>query len=103
MHTARADGSTHYQHLSAAARMGAPVPELDPPAVPAWAPVLIDIFWKLRQSLRGNGFGVPGIALQDLVAWQTLYRARLLPHEVDLLLQLDAAFVAALPKAETKA
>ena len=92
------DGHSLRDHLQVAAKRGMHVPDLDPPDIPPGADVLLEIFWQLRRALRGNGFGVPGIGLHDLVAWQHLYRARLLPSEVDTLLAMDNAFIAALPK-----
>ena len=47
-------------------------------------------------SRRGNqGMGAVPIALADIVAWQTLTDVRLTPWEIDTLLQLDSAALAA--------
>jgi len=53
------------------------------------------VFLDLNSRRGNHGMGGSSIALADIVAWQTLMGVQLTPWEIDTLLQLDSAALAA--------
>ena len=52
--------------------------------------------WTLYATIarsRPAGFGVSGISLQEIEAWQRLYGVRLTSWELDTIIDIDAVFV----------
>lgn len=73
---------------------GAPWPEdyaIVPP--PYDLEYLWDIFWDLRDSCSGNGFGPTRIPHTEFVAWQQVMRIQLTPLECSILKALDAEYM----------
>lgn len=54
---------------------------------------LWDIFWDLRDSCPGNGFGPVRLSHTELLAWQTVMRVRLTPLECSVIKALDAEYI----------
>lgn len=54
---------------------------------------LWDIFWDLRDSCPGNGFGPTRLSHTELLAWQQIMRIELTPLECQVLKALDAEYV----------
>jgi len=90
------DGATRRDHLMAAERAGIRTGELDPPPLPPGGDVLLDVYWRLRRSAGGNGMGMNAVSLHDVLAYQQAYGVALLPEEIDWLLDIDAAVLAAI-------
>lgn len=89
------DGSTRRQHLLAVEARGIDTGELVPPPVPSDCRPLLQTFWELRRAAGSNAFGKNPITYSELAAWQSLYGVQLQPFEVDLLLHMDRAAIAA--------
>ncbi len=69
---------------------------LGPPVPPA-----VRDLWHTYMQLaasRRTGMGMSPLALTDIEAWQRLNGVRLTPWELDTLIDLDAAAMAALAK-----
>ncbi len=89
------DGATYRDHLVAAERAGIDTGDLEPKPIPSDCDQLLEPFWALRRSAGSNGMTANAISYGDMVHWQTLYGVRLEPMEIDLILAMDGAAVAA--------
>ena len=69
--------------------------------MPRAASALWDAFLQLSASRR-TGMGAHALALIDVEAWCRLNGVRLTPWELDVLIQLDAAQLAAIAKQRTE-
>lgn len=93
----RQDGTTERDHLLAyQAATGTTPPELELPPIPAGAEMLWRTFQELSGARMPGGFGAANLTLQDIAAWQSLMRVRLTPWEVETILAIDRAALAAL-------
>ena len=91
-----ADGQTRRKHLEAvAAATGETPPDLIPLPIPLGCGAVWSVFLELNARRGNNGMGVSPIALADIVAWQELMGLRLTPWEIETILHLDAAALAA--------
>lgn len=96
------DGATLRDHLAAAAAHGGPPdPRLHLRPPPGTAAV-----WECFVALNGcrpAGMGPSGIPPSEIDAWQRLHGVRLTPWEVELLMAVDRAVLAAQAEAESRA
>ena len=84
------------QHLEAIAQATGQIPpELIPLPIPSGCNAVWSVFLDLNNRRGNHGMGAIPIALADLVAWQTLMGVQFTPWEIDTLLQLDSAALAA--------
>jgi len=88
------DGATERDHLLAAQRQGAIIPELESPELPDWLLYLWGWFIELHQG-RQSGFGASPLAWGDIWAWATLTGRSPTPWEVHCIRVIDAAWVEA--------
>lgn len=70
----------------------------DPPEIPPELEHLWVWFWQLRTANPSAGFGPTPLSFGEMDAWQRVTGNRLAPWQVDVLLAMDAAFLAAQPK-----
>lgn len=70
-------------------------PDLDGPPLPEVVDHLPEIHLELRAAAGGTGFGPAPVAYAELWAWCTLTGVMLDPFEVECIMALDAAYLAA--------
>ena len=93
----RKDGTTERDHLVALQNAtGKTPPELEIPPVPPGTEALLHAFEQLHAARPAGGFGIASIPLTEVIAWQTAMGVRLTPWEVETLLYLDRAALAAM-------
>lgn len=90
----QADGHSLRQHLQAAARAG-DVDERLVAQPPAAGAQLWEAFAELSAS-RPAGFGLAAVPHSEIEAWQRLHRVRLTPWEIETIMDMDRAALAAL-------
>lgn len=90
-----ADGATYADHLRALEISGVDTGELEPEPIPPGYEELLHLFWQLRRIAGGNGMSANAISCSEIFAWQQLSEVTLHPAEVDLILALDNAAIAA--------
>lgn len=90
-----ADGATYREHMLAAERAGRDTGELDIRPIPSDCDQVLETFWALRRSAGSNGFAANAISFGALADWQRLYGVQLEPMEIDLILAMDSAALAA--------
>jgi len=78
-------------------------PELIPLPIPPGCEAVWSVFLDLHNRWGNHGMGVSSIGLADIVAWQALMDVRLTPWEIDTLLHLDSAALAAQTTMDEKA
>jgi len=99
----RQDGSTERDHLLAHERAtGERPPELDVPPVPPGAQAIWGAFCDLSAARPPAAAGVAPFALSEICAWQSLHGVVLSPWEVDTLLAIDRAALAAVSEASSR-
>lgn len=81
---------------------GSAPPELIPLPIPPGGSAIWSVFLDLNSRRGNNGMGPSPIALADVVAWQQLMGVDLTPWEVETILHLDAAALAAQTTTETQ-
>ena len=89
------DGATYRDHLAAVEASGIDTGELEPLPIPPGADELFGLFWQLRRAAGTNGMSPNAISFSEVGAWQTLAGVTLTPTEIDLLLSMDNAALAA--------
>lgn len=88
------DGATLRDHLLAAERAGATVPELEGPPLPACLAYLWAWFVELSSARGGTGMGgVNPIGYQELAAWAGLRGISPTPFELEAIRRLDEALL----------
>jgi hypothetical protein len=94
----RPDGTTERDHLVAYQRATGKTPdELHVPPVPAGTQALWAAFCDLNAArLPSSNGAVSAIALSEIAAWQQLHGVELVSWEVDSILAIDQAALAAL-------
>lgn len=93
--TRQADGSTLAQHLLAAQAATGHADALLQATPPAAGLYLWGVWLALHQSRGSSGMGAPApVTLQDMAAWQQVYRAPLAPWEAETLQAMDRAALA---------
>ena len=91
------DGSTLRDHLQAAAAAGAPLDPLLQRRLSAPCAALWSVFIEL-DAARPVGMQRGAVPHSEVAAWQQLAGVRLTPWEVDTLLAMDRAAIAAANK-----
>lgn len=92
------DGATLRTHLQRAYQnTGRADPLLDAEGVPTEMRPLWEAYLTLSATRR-TGMGLSPLTLTDIEAWQRLHGVRLTPWELDTLIDIDAASLAALAK-----
>lgn len=76
-------------------------PELIALPIPPGCGALWSLFLDLHARRGNSGTSLLPIALADLLAWQQLFGVRLTSWEIDTLMQLDAAALAAHTETDT--
>lgn len=89
------DGATYRDHLIAVESAGMDTGELEPLPIPPGADELFALFWQLRRAAGSNGMAPNAISFSEVGAWQALTGVTLTPAEVDILLSMDNAALAA--------
>ena len=89
------DGARYIDHLRAVEAAGIDTGELTVEAPPRGFEELLNLFWLLRGSAGSNGMAPNSISCAEIHAWQSLSGVKLWPVEVDLILALDNAALAA--------
>jgi len=95
MDTPRKGGTTLRQNLMQAGRPIEP-PEIPPEGKHVWL-----WFWDLHQG-RGGGFGPAPLAYGEIEAWGRLLRTAPRAWEVEMLRQMDVAYLSAVAKLAEK-
>ncbi len=88
-------------HLQALARNAGRVDERLWLACPRGCQAIWSVFVHLGRT-RPRGFGVGGISLIEIEAWQRLTGVRLTPWELDVLTEIDARVLAQAGKKDRK-
>lgn len=78
------------------AATGKTPPELEIPPVPPGTEALLYAFKQLHAARPVGGFGVCAIPLSEIIAWQQAMGVYLTPWEIETLLYLDRAALAAI-------
>lgn len=89
------DGSVLYDHFEQVYNATGVWPkDYEPIPPPDEASGLWDLFWELRQTVPAGMSGMGRISFLELDAWQRVRGVRLGNFVVDILLKMDAAYVA---------
>jgi hypothetical protein len=83
------------EHLQAMAAHGRVDPLLEPVPIPPEVRPLWDVFVTLAACRRSGGMGASALCLADIDAWCRLVGATLTPWELETLIAVDAAALAA--------
>lgn len=103
LYTPQADGSTLAQFAESVHMQSGRWPEAipEPPDIPPALEPLWLWFWQLRAAAPSAGFGPAPLSFGEIDAWQRVTINTLEPWQVDMLLVMDAAFLAAQPEKKT--
>jgi hypothetical protein len=97
------DGYTLRDHYKAAWRASGKKPEeLKVPKMPTLVKYLWDYFLELHNRRTNYGWGHVPLSFAEIDAWERKTRRSLDPWELEALLEIDAAYLASIPKKPTK-
>ena len=89
------DGKTLFDHLEQAAKaLGFWPQDYEPIPPPDGSQFVWEIFWELRNAAAQGFSGPMRLCFNDLAAWQQVRGVRLGNFVVDMLLAMDAAYMA---------
>lgn len=90
----QSDGATLRQHLEGVEKQTGKRPhELDGPEFPKGAEYLWEWYWQLRRRCGGNGFGPSPIPHAEIDAWVRLTGTDPAPWELEVLGDIDIAYL----------